>query len=348
VVEEEERKGQATSVPIVEGVFGWGRLFQLYPDHLLVEGVSYALRDLTLIRPVYRTLLGVPSARLELTFGEHRLILRGIAAIQDVETVVDYLVRACPQARLVTAGRASSENAPPLPGVSPIADPEDLPTTDEMTLLESLQAPDSWQHARQELLRRRQERFAEEQRRREAEAGRRPGRGRWGRVRKDALPSVQVPVRLAAGERAFYRCEATLCHEQPLLAPQGTGVARDHGLLILTDRRLIYMGRRCQILLGYDHLLQVVRQRSGVAFLADHWQRRELFTLRRPLECVLCLEKLLWRFQQERQLSTLMRIDVDEELEQEERVRPSRERVRESGEESRQEGPAGSTVGRGG
>ena len=90
---------------------------------------------------------------------------------------------------------------------------------------------------------------------------------------------------------------------------------RDHGLLILTDRRLIYLGRRCQILLGYDHLLQVSRQRNGVAFLADHWRRRELFTMRRPLECVLCLEKLLWRFQQERQLSTLRQVEVEEQSE---------------------------------
>jgi hypothetical protein len=175
-------------------------------------------------------------------------------------------------------------------------------------------APAGWQVARRELLQRRRARLQEERERRQEAAAlfQRPGRRS---ALKDPLPPVPVPVRLAFGERAFYCCQATLCNEQlrPFAPPEEA--VRDHGLLILTDRRLIYLGRRCQILLGYDHLLQVSRQRNGVAFLADHWRRRELFTMRRPLECVLCLEKLLWRFQQERQLSTLMKVEVEEQSE---------------------------------
>ncbi|WP_052890095.1 hypothetical protein [Thermogemmatispora carboxidivorans] len=305
-------------MPIVEGTCGWGRLFQLYPDHLRVHGVVYELRHLTQIRPVYRTLLGLPSARLELTFGQQRVILRGIAAVEDARKMVDYLLHTCPQARLLVA--PGHESGPPTESASAGVDPAATETTvplvarETPTALMRALAPTGWQAARRELLQRRRARLQEErERRQEATLSRESGRRS---PLKDPLPPVQVPVRLAYGERAYYCCQATLCNEQlrPFAPPEEA--VRDHGLLILTDRRLLYLGRRCQILLGYDHLLQVSRQRNGVAFLADHWRRRELFTMRRPLECVLCLEKLLWRFQQERQLSTLMSVELEEQDEE--------------------------------
>jgi hypothetical protein len=298
-------------LPIVEGTCGWGRLFQLYPDHLRVHGVVYELHHLTQIRPIYRSLLGLPSARLELTFGQQRVILRGIAAVEDVRKMVDYLQRTCPQARLLAV---PGHEPAPTDSQRTSADPAETaaPPTERETptaLMRTL-APTGWQMARRELLQRRQARLQEERERRQEITLSRQG-GRRSPL-KDPLPPVQVPVRLAFGERAYYCCQATLCNEQlrPFAPPEEA--VRDHGLLILTDRRLIYLGRRCQILLGYDHVLQVIRQRNGVAFLADHWRRRELFTMRRPLECVLCLEKLLWRFQQERQLSTLMSVELEE------------------------------------
>jgi hypothetical protein len=315
VVEEVERRQPA---PILEGVFGWGRRFQLYADHLKVEGVTYPLEGLSCIRPIYRTILGISSARLELTFGDSRLILRGIPAVEDVQKLVEYLVRSCPQARLLPARRtpAAGMRARAVKSVRSTAESESLDATAAFpapagtsAAADSAFPPTDWQAARRELLRRRKERLEDEQRRRQQL---RDGRVGKGRARRDPLPTVQVPLRLAFGEQAYYCCPATLCHEQPQSLASPAGAVRDHGLLILTDRRLIYMGRRCQILLGYDHLLQVSCQRSGVAFLADHWRRRELFTMRRPLECVLCLEKLLWRFQQERRLSTLMRVELEE------------------------------------
>ncbi|WP_069805347.1 hypothetical protein [Thermogemmatispora onikobensis] len=309
-------------MPIVEGTCGWGRLFQLYPDHLRVHGAVYELRHLTEIRPVYRSLLGLPSARLELTFGQQRVILRGIAAVEDVRKMVDYLQRTCPRARLLAApghepGPTESAGAGVGANVDPAAAETTIPLAarETPTALMRALAPTGWQMARRELLQRRRARLQEErERRQEATLSRQPGR-RF--PLKDPLPPVQVPIRLAYGERAYYCCQATLCNEQlrPFAPPEEA--VRDHGLLILTDRRLIYLGRRCQVLLGYDHLLQVSRQRNGVAFLADHWRRRELFTMRRPLECVLCLEKLLWRFQQERQLSTLMSVELEEQDEEE-------------------------------
>nr|BBH92908.1 hypothetical protein KTA_11070 [Thermogemmatispora argillosa] len=305
------RLERVAPLPIAEGTCGWGRPFQLYPDHLRVHGTVYALRHLTQIRPVYRSLLGIPSARLELTFGQQRVILRGIAAVEDVRRMVDYLQRACPQARLVSAPGSeteAAENETARGGLDETT--ASLATTETPTALMRALAPASWHMVRRELLQRRRARLREErERRQEVTLTQRPGRRS---VLKDPLPPVQVPVRLACGERAYYCSQATLCNEhlRPF-APLEEAI-RDHGLLILTDRRLIYLGRRCQILLGYDHLLQVSRQRNGVAFLADHWRRRELFTMRRPLECVLCLEKLLWRFQQERQLSTLMHVELEE------------------------------------
>lgn len=309
-----ERREQALSLPIVAGTCGWGRPFQLYPDHLRVHGTVYELRHLTQIRPIYRSLLGIASARLELTFGQQRVLLRGIASAEDVRKMVDYLLRACPQARLMPA--AGNESDTVESETDETGSGERVAPTSERetpTALMRALAPAGWQMVHRELLQRRRARLREErERRQEAALSQQSGRRS---VLKDPLPAVQVPVRLALGERAYYCCQATLCNEQlrPFAPPEEA--IRDHGLLILTDRRLIYLGRRCQILLGYDHLLQVSRQRNGVAFLADHWRRRELFTMRRPLECVLCLEKLLWRFQQERQLSRLMHIELEEQSE---------------------------------
>ncbi|MDQ2715771.1 MAG: hypothetical protein M3Z08_12755, partial [Chloroflexota bacterium] len=86
--------------PIVSGTFGWGRTFQLYSDHLDASGVFYDLKTLTHVRPTYREVLGIPSARLELVFGRERLVLRGISAIDNVRKMVAYLTEHCPDVHL--------------------------------------------------------------------------------------------------------------------------------------------------------------------------------------------------------------------------------------------------------
>jgi hypothetical protein len=68
--------------------------------------------------------------------------------------------------------------------------------------------------------------------------------------------------------------------------------------MILTSERMIYIGRRSQIVLSYARLLHVSRLRGAIAFMADHWSRREIFELQRPLEATMYLEYILQRFQE--------------------------------------------------
>ncbi len=62
---------------------------------------------------------------------------------------------------------------------------------------------------------------------------------------------------------------------------------------------MIYLGRQCQIVLSYERLLHVSRLRGAVAFLAEHWTRREIFEVRRPLECTMYLQCILQRYQRQ-------------------------------------------------
>src|SRR5438105_1588497 len=77
--------------PIAECAFGWGQTFRLYQQYIDVNGTHYALSDLTHLRPVYQHILGISSVRLELRFGKKRVILRGIAALEDARKAIDYL-----------------------------------------------------------------------------------------------------------------------------------------------------------------------------------------------------------------------------------------------------------------
>src|SRR5260370_2607711 len=71
--------------------YGWGRVFRLYDDYLEANGVRHALNDLTHVRQLYRNVMGIPSARLELYFGEKKLVLAGIAEIEDAQKTAAYL-----------------------------------------------------------------------------------------------------------------------------------------------------------------------------------------------------------------------------------------------------------------
>src|SRR5437867_78092 len=77
--------------PIVVCGFGWGKVFRLYQNSHEIAGKYYTLTDLTEFRPIYRQALGISSARLELRFGKKKLVLRGIAAIEELQQVIAYL-----------------------------------------------------------------------------------------------------------------------------------------------------------------------------------------------------------------------------------------------------------------
>ncbi len=122
---------------------------------------------------------------------------------------------------------------------------------------------------------------------------------------EDLLPEIIVPVRLLPGERAYYSTDATLCGEPIGNALRYTYPARDHGTLILTSKRLVYIGRKSQIVLDYAHLSRISRLRGAIAFQAEHWYRREIFEVRRSLECIMHLESILRRFQREQEFEAI-------------------------------------------
>ena len=206
--------GQAIAVC----AFGWGKEFRLYHDYLCIEGKHHRLCELTQVQSTFRTVLGISSACLELQFGRKKLVLRGIAAIDDARNIAAYLTSWCQNMDTYT------------------------------------------------------------------------------------LPVVPVPICLVPGEQAHYSANATLCGERlqetfhtvsPTSAVSPTYPAQDHGLLIVTNKRIMYVGRKSQIVLDYTHLLHVSRLRGAIAFEADHWQKRVIFTLSHPEECAAYIEAIL-------------------------------------------------------
>ncbi|HVB24253.1 MAG TPA: hypothetical protein VNG51_20110 [Ktedonobacteraceae bacterium] len=185
---------------------------------------------------------------------------------------------------------------------------EDIETLDddcwgkEVCLQEFAQAPTAkvetptpnWQHFRKEQHERRQHRLdvARSLREHGFDVGRLVRK-----LEEEPLPVVHVPVCLQDGEIAHYSVDATLCDEPIGEAIRYTYPAKDHGTLILTNTRMIYMGRKSQVVLDYGRLLHISRLRGAVAFQATHWYRREIFELRRPLECVMYIEAILKCFQ---------------------------------------------------
>ncbi len=222
-------------LPLAECAFGWGRVFRLYADYLEVNGIPYALSALRRVRPTFRTVMGISSARLELWFGEKKVLLRGIASTEDARAVLEYLSSWCRQ-----------ECSPEQP---------------------------TWPAAPRE----------------------RGGR----KHRTVSLPTIPVPVRLLPGEQAYYSVVAALCGEPIGDADRVTYPARDQGTLILTNRRIIYIGRKSQVVIDYAHLLRISRLHGAIAVQTDYRSRREIFELRRPQECARYLETILERYEQE-------------------------------------------------
>lgn len=191
----------------------------------------------------------------------------------------------------------------------PVEDNETLDEDDwnrEICLQEFAQAPTAkvetptpnWQRFRQEQRERREHRvYVERSLREHGFDVERLAR----KLKEEPLPVIAVPVRLQDGEYACYSVDTTLCGEPIGESIRYTYPAKDHGTLILTNLRMIYMGRKSQIVLDYGRLLHVSRLRGAVAFQATHWYRREIFELRRPLECAMYIEAILKCFRQSEQ-----------------------------------------------
>lgn len=352
---------------IAECAFSWGKVFRLYDDYLDVNGTRYALNKLIYMRPIYQHVLGVSSIRLELLFGNQKVVLRGIAAIAEANKVIDYLtsqylgLQSSPGAadedtnyslprehittdneEIIQKTKVESKSASEAqPASEAIAEPEQWPQKSEhhdereapteatsvlngnsqveaqeydlhhaqnSYLQERAQATTAkvetpnWQSFRQDQRARRQQRLNV------ARSLREHGfdvEKLTHQLKEDALVEIIVPLRLLPGEHAYYSTDATLCGEPIGNALRYTYPARDHGTLILTSKRLIYIGRKSQIILDYARLAHIFRLRGAIALQADHWYRREIFEVRRPLECIMHLESILRHFQREQEFGAI-------------------------------------------
>ena len=303
--------------PIAVCAYGWGQEFQLYTKYLAVSGTTYPLSALTHIHPIYQQILGISSVRLELRFGKKKVTLRGIAALAEAQKVVDYLTKhylgfAQPEEAQNGAGASEKLNRTTVHAMQETPAPETLPVvqvtgaqlprTQDSWIQTIAQAPmaktetPTWQRFRQEQRERRYRRLHVERSLREhgfdvATLAR--------RLKEKTLPEICVPLFLLPGEHAHYSTDATLCDEPSSSALRNTYPAKEHGTLILTNKRLVYLGRKSQIVLDYGRLSHVLRLRGAIAFQAEHWYKREILEVPRSLECTMFLDHILERFHQE-------------------------------------------------
>lgn len=317
----------SNSKPLVTCSYGWKRTFTLYQDRIDVDGTMYALDDLVHVGSVYRTVMNIPSARIELRFRKKDVIFRGIAAIEDAKRVVEYLETYCADIEHATSRLRWNRTHQRTPMVQPQHTPAVSMTDALETVSKSLlphvnsamsatdrniqehtqsatapvETPNWLRDLEQHVI------YTREQQRVKAHRSVR----KYGfdvqelaqQVGADTLPSVAVPLRLLPQETAHYCTNVTLSSETPLTSRsrqmRSTYTATDHGKLILTSNRMIYIGRTGQLVLDYNRLIHVSRLRNALAFSADHWSKRHVFEMNRPLECVMYLDNILRQFQQQ-------------------------------------------------
>lgn len=289
--------------PIAVCTYGWRQELRLYAHALTISGTDYSLRDLTHIRPIYKHIMGIASVRLELCFGRQKITLRGIADVEEARKVVEYLT-----SHYLGFAQPAQPVQPVQSHLSVPFGPTSQPDMQDFCLQTFAQASTAkvaapnWQRFRQEQHERRQRRLHVERSLREhgfdvAQLSQ--------RLKEEALPEVHVPIRLLVGEAAHYSTDATLCGEPISGAMRYTYPAKEHGTLILTNKRLVYIGRKSQIVLDYGRLLHVSRLRGAIAFQVEHWYKREIFEVPRSLECIMFLEHILTRYQKTQQFQDI-------------------------------------------
>ncbi len=338
---------------LLDCTFGWGKTCRLYADSLEIAGKSYHLEDLTAIRPTYRTVLGVPSARLELYFGSQRLVLRGIPDQETARLLVAHLQPYCTASpRTVRArsrtGKARSvareqarawERSTKLPAIpvspgehanargtqdsfkqaSRFEDVSPAPSFDDFTPLSpsiedeafragsspsdgseqeaDLSLPvrdDNWPLAHSRALH--TPRFQPPLRSVHLVP---PGQKIQDTcslpvpaVKSSVLPVIHVPVRLQPGECAHYSIGASLCSDRISGSDRAPYPPLDHGLLILTNRRIFYIGKRSQLILAYTHLWYVSLLHNAIALHIEQQFRRIIIELEHPQEWASRIEQL--------------------------------------------------------
>ncbi len=319
----ETRRENVANKPLVTCNYGWNRTCVLYHNRIDVDGTIYALDELVHVRSIYRIVMNIPSIRLELRFRTKDVILRGIAAIEDAKSIAAYLDTYCAdtthstsrlrwnrdhqESQLVRTPTALTTER--LESVSRSLHPLSREASTTAKTIQAhtqaattpIEAPTWLRDLEQHVV------YTREQQHTKAHRSIR----KYGfdvqeltqQVEADTLPSVAVPLRLLPQEIAHYCTEATLASETPTALQRQqthfTYTATDHGRLILTSKRMIYLGRTGQIILDYARLTHVARLPNAIVFSADHWSKRHVFEMSRPLECALYLDKVLRQFQRQ-------------------------------------------------
>jgi hypothetical protein len=292
--------------PMVVCTYGWGRLLRLYHDQIDIDGMFYALTRITNVQAYYRYFLGISSVRLEIRFSDDTQVLRGMPLLPETQVLVEYLTRwtVANAQRSERQHPALSQRLPLKETPLPVQGSSTLPIFDlqqTTTFRDQPQASNGphleiprWMLLRKEQRERRLKRLQIERSLREhgfdvAALAR--------RLHEEPLPHVLVPIRLLPGEHAHYSSEATLCEEPLAGAAHQRYIARDQGSLIFTNKRIIYLGRKSQLVISYARLFHISSLPGALAFLAEHWSKREVFELPRPLEAKMYLEATLKLYQ---------------------------------------------------
>ena len=420
--------------------FGWGKTCRLYLDSLEIAGKAYNLNDLTAIYPTYRNILGVPSARLELSFGSEHLVLRGIPETDTARLLVSQLQPYCPaeprgscsrsrsvQARTEARAQARAwertsklpalavapeknaasarkrptptrslsldddelfldeedEQAAELPHVQAEAakasdeaeasekvtpeKPDDAPHTKgaseltgnkphikslrekarakaarqktsgllheklapekhaEMPMMDAVFAPlsgveeytpasaaaDPWPLAPEQPMHtprlqpplRSVHLISPKQKLLDTNSMPIPA------VKSSVLPIIHGPVRLQPGECAHYSIGASLCSDRISGSDRAGYPPLDHGLMILTNRRIFYIGKKSQLILAYTHLWYVSLLHNAIALHIEQQFRRIIIEVEHPHEWASRIEQLSFiarRTQPRSELPTLL------------------------------------------
>jgi hypothetical protein len=338
---------------VLSCTFGWGKICRLYDDSIEIGDKTYNLKDLTFIQPSYRTIFGISSARLVLSFGLDRLVLRGIADLNTAHLMVSHLQPYCSTAphaahkrsrtkgarSLARAQAKAWERTNKLPAILDIpefdASPDtpqrarmttgelvfdEAPPTGELISLDAVpKAPvEDTSLTPGETL----EAFAQLANNLSTYASPLPT-ALWQPphtprfqpplhsvhlippdqkfdsnsipvpvVKSSVLPIIHVPVRLQHGECAHYSIGATLCSDRISNATRATYPLLDQGLLVLTNRRVLYIGKRCQFTLAYTHLWYVSLLHTAIALHIEGQFRRIIIELEHPHEWASRIELL--------------------------------------------------------
>lgn len=317
--------------PMVECKYGWGQTLRLYQDHIELHGVSYPLHDLVHFRPVYRSLVGLSIMRLELQFNNNVIYVRNITNIHAGLQVTLYLNRWLNAQGLLAQEEDVPEDLsfpvsgqPVQPSSSPayLLLPEAVVDAGQIVEAESLQVesevvssssspilPDAplleveavrswpWTEERYE---QRMQRLKMLQVKRELQIYGFDVSALLQQLRSAGLPRVSVPLHMMHGEVAHYRTEAMLCDDAPASVhlPGARWKGKDRGIFILTNKRVVFLGRKRQIVLYYERMRQISQLPGAIMLHAEYWTHQQYFVMRRPLECTMYFEHILQKLQQ--------------------------------------------------